>query len=171
MGEISRTLLDSLDCPVFKSAPTILNAAVHTFPSPPDRQTQFRASKETSLEQYYASGARLFSASPTCAEFVPPSSISLGLCDGRLFNSRPDERVQVGTGTSTKAPGIFERRAAEIGRGISTTMGKLEKLAQLAKRKTLFDDRPIEINELTSIIKQDLSSLNQQIGSLQALTR
>ncbi|KAL2065253.1 hypothetical protein VTL71DRAFT_2922 [Oculimacula yallundae] len=65
----------------------------------------------------------------------------------------------------------FARRAAEIGRGISTTMGKLEKLAQLAKRKTLFDDRPIEINELTSIIKQDLSSLNQQIGSLQTLTR
>lgn len=50
-------------------------------------------------------------------------------------------------------------------------MGKLEKLAQLAKRKTLFDDRPVEINELTSIIKQDLSSLNQQIGSLQSLTK
>ncbi|KAI2619786.1 putative ER-golgi SNARE complex subunit [Hypomontagnella submonticulosa] len=65
----------------------------------------------------------------------------------------------------------FARRAAEIGRGIAATMGKLEKLAQLAKRKTLFDDRPVEINELTFIIKQDLSSLNQQIGSLQALTR
>ncbi|OTA98374.1 hypothetical protein M426DRAFT_326027 [Hypoxylon sp. CI-4A] len=65
----------------------------------------------------------------------------------------------------------FARRAAEIGRGIGATMGKLEKLAQLAKRKTLFDDRPIEINELTFIIKQDLSSLNQQIGGLSALTR
>jgi len=50
-------------------------------------------------------------------------------------------------------------------------MGKLEKLAQLAKRKTLFDDRPVEINELTSIIKQDLSALNSQIGQLQALSR
>ncbi|KAI0172978.1 putative ER-golgi SNARE complex subunit [Hypoxylon sp. FL1284] len=65
----------------------------------------------------------------------------------------------------------FARRAAEIGRGIAATMGKLEKLAQLARRKTLFDDRPIEINELTFIIKQDLSSLNQQIGGLQTLTR
>ncbi|KAI0894282.1 putative ER-golgi SNARE complex subunit [Annulohypoxylon nitens] len=65
----------------------------------------------------------------------------------------------------------FARRAAEIGRGIAATMGKLEKLAQLAKRKTLFDDRPVEINELTFIIKQDLSSLNQQIGGLQTLTR
>lgn len=41
----------------------------------------------------------------------------------------------------------------------------------VAKRKTLFDDRPVEINELTFIIKQDLSSLNQQISSLQTLTR
>jgi syntaxin 5 len=83
----------------------------------------------------------------------------------------------------------FARRAAEIGRGISGTMGKLEKLAQrtrahvffapshtnfffpVAKRKTLFDDRPVEINELTFIIKQDLSSLNQQISSLQTLSR
>ncbi|KAF5233139.1 hypothetical protein FANTH_12669 [Fusarium anthophilum] len=65
----------------------------------------------------------------------------------------------------------FARKAAEIGRGISATMGKLEKLAQLAKRRTLFDDRPVEINELTFVIKQDLSSLNQQIGALQTLSK
>ncbi|CAJ2503542.1 Uu.00g109360.m01.CDS01 [Anthostomella pinea] len=65
----------------------------------------------------------------------------------------------------------FARRAADIGRGIGGTMGKLEKLAQLAKRKTLFDDRPVEINELTFVIKQDLNSLNQQISGLQTLTR
>jgi len=41
----------------------------------------------------------------------------------------------------------------------------------VAKRKTLFDDRPLEINELTYIIKQDLSSLNSQISSLQSLTK
>lgn len=65
----------------------------------------------------------------------------------------------------------FARKAAEIGRGISSTMGKLEKLAQLAKRRTLFDDRPVEINELTFVIKQDLSSLNQQIGALQSMSK
>lgn len=40
----------------------------------------------------------------------------------------------------------------------------------VAKRKTLFDDRPVEISELTYVIKQDLASLNNQIASLQALT-
>ena len=41
----------------------------------------------------------------------------------------------------------------------------------VAKRKTLFDDRPLEINELTYIIKQDLSALNTSISSLQQLAR
>lgn len=49
-------------------------------------------------------------------------------------------------------------------------MGKLEKLAQLARRKTLFDN-PVEINELTFVIKQDLSGLNQQIAGLQDVVR
>lgn len=41
----------------------------------------------------------------------------------------------------------------------------------MAKRKTLFDDRPVEIAELTFIIKQDLSSLNSQISQLQSLSK
>lgn len=35
----------------------------------------------------------------------------------------------------------------------------------------MFDDRPVEINELTYVIKQDLSSLNSQISSLQSLSK
>ena len=41
----------------------------------------------------------------------------------------------------------------------------------VARRKTLFDDRPVEIAELTYVIKQDLSSLNSQISSLQSLSK
>ena len=65
----------------------------------------------------------------------------------------------------------FARNALQIGRGISATMGKLERLAQLAKRKAIFDDRPVEISELTYVIKQDLAALNSQISSLQQLTQ
>ncbi|PHH68639.1 hypothetical protein CDD82_378 [Ophiocordyceps australis] len=82
-----------------------------------------------------------------------------------------DAQKAAAHGDSQPRRSDFARKAAEIGRGISATMGKLEKLAQLAKRRTLFDDRPVEINELTFIIKQDLSSLNQQIGSLQSLSK
>ncbi|RMZ81246.1 hypothetical protein DV737_g2545, partial [Chaetothyriales sp. CBS 132003] len=65
----------------------------------------------------------------------------------------------------------FARNAAHIGRGITATMGKLERLAQLARRKAIFDDRPVEISELTYVVKQDLAALNQQISSLQLLTQ
>ncbi|KAF5512074.1 Integral membrane protein sed5 [Colletotrichum aenigma] len=82
-----------------------------------------------------------------------------------------DSQKAVADGDSRPRRSEFARQAAQIGRGISATMGKLEKLATLARRRTLFDDRPVEINELTYIIKQDLSSLNQQIGNLQVLTR
>lgn len=41
----------------------------------------------------------------------------------------------------------------------------------VAKKKSLFDDRPSEIQELTYIIKGDLNSLNQQIAKLQELGR
>ena len=37
----------------------------------------------------------------------------------------------------------------------------------VAKRKSLFDDKPVEIQELTYIIKQDIGSLNKQIAQLQ----
>lgn len=46
-------------------------------------------------------------------------------------------------------------------------MDKLSKLAKLAKRKTLFDDRPEEINQLMFVIKQDIGRINARIASLQ----
>ncbi|KAI0778432.1 t-SNARE [Trametes elegans] len=65
----------------------------------------------------------------------------------------------------------FTRMASAIGKDISSTTIKLGKLAQLAKRKTLFDDRPVEISELTYIIKQDIANINRQIAQLQAYVK
>ncbi|KAF8599716.1 t-SNARE [Ceratobasidium sp. AG-I] len=65
----------------------------------------------------------------------------------------------------------FARMAGGIGRDIAGTTVKLEKLAQLAKRKTLFDDKPVEISELTYVIKQEIASINKQIATLQAFVR
>ncbi|CAH1407635.1 unnamed protein product [Nezara viridula] len=67
--------------------------------------------------------------------------------------------------------GEFMMLARSIGRNISSTYDKLEKLTLLAKRKPLFNDRPTEIQELTYIIKEDLNSLNSQIAKLQEVIR
>lgn len=44
-------------------------------------------------------------------------------------------------------------------------------LLTVAKRKSLFDDKPVEIQELTYIIKEDINSLNKQIAQLQQIAR
>uniref|UniRef100_A0A4W6EZP6 Syntaxin 5A n=1 Tax=Lates calcarifer TaxID=8187 RepID=A0A4W6EZP6_LATCA len=77
-------------------------------------------------------------------------------------------------------PSIFPRvtkktfclfHCRRIGKDLSNTFAKLEKLTILAKRKSLFDDKAVEIEELTYIIKQDINSLNKQIAQLQDLVR
>ncbi|TGZ84910.1 t-SNARE [Ascodesmis nigricans] len=50
-------------------------------------------------------------------------------------------------------------------------MGKLERLALLARRRNMFDDPAVEIGELTYIIKADLSAINSSISDLQAFVR
>ncbi|XP_069749947.1 syntaxin-5a [Narcine bancroftii] len=65
----------------------------------------------------------------------------------------------------------FTVMAKRIGKDLSNTFSKLEKLTILAKRKSLFDDKAIEIEELTYIIKQDINSLNKQIAQLQDFVR
>ncbi|KAK7922441.1 hypothetical protein WMY93_009343 [Mugilogobius chulae] len=73
--------------------------------------------------------------------------------------------------TALRQRSDFTVMAKRIGKDLSNTFAKLEKLTILAKRKSLFDDKAVEIEELTYIIKQDINSLNKQIAQLQDLVR
>ncbi|GBF92493.1 syntaxin-like [Raphidocelis subcapitata] len=64
----------------------------------------------------------------------------------------------------------FARKASQIGLAIHKTSMKLQKLAQLAKRTSMFDDPSLEIDELTGIIKRDIQSLNDGIAELQRVS-
>ncbi|KAI3754269.1 hypothetical protein L1987_54049 [Smallanthus sonchifolius] len=63
----------------------------------------------------------------------------------------------------------FNKRASKIGYGIHHTSQKLAKLAKLAKRTSVFDDPTTEIQELTAVIKQDITALNSAVVDLQLL--
>lgn len=63
----------------------------------------------------------------------------------------------------------FNKRASKIGFGIHQTSQKLAKLAKLAKRTSVFDDPTLEIQELTAVIKQDITALNSAVVDLQLL--
>uniref|UniRef100_A0A8C3MR66 Uncharacterized protein n=1 Tax=Geospiza parvula TaxID=87175 RepID=A0A8C3MR66_GEOPR len=85
---------------------------------------------------------------------------------------RPLTSCRVATGPrSSCSPANRCRDGRRIGKDLSNTFAKLEKLTLLAKRKSLFDDKAVEIEELTYIIKQDIGGLNAQIARLQELLR
>lgn len=54
---------------------------------------------------------------------------------------------------------------------ITLTCCNVSSVSAVAKRKSLFDDKAVEIEELTYIIKQDINSLNKQIAQLQDFVR
>jgi len=71
--------------------------------------------------------------------------------------------------TSTRSE--FTHAASTIGKEINNTVAKLQRLTQLAKRRTMFDDNPTEINDLIQMVKQDITRINQRIDYLQMNSR
>lgn len=65
----------------------------------------------------------------------------------------------------------FMGYAREIGKDLAQTYAKLEKLTLLSKKKSLFDDRGSEIEQLSQMIKGDIQHLNQQISKLEELKK
>ncbi|KAI8087883.1 t-SNARE [Gilbertella persicaria] len=102
-----------------------------------------------------------------CERMRSRSQTPTSLLERRALLSPEETTVKKTTHTRSE----FSLMAAEISRQITNTAGKLEKLTRLAKRKTLFDDKPVEISELTFIIKQDIAKLNKQIAMLQDYTK
>jgi len=61
----------------------------------------------------------------------------------------------------------FMNKSRLIGRHIYSTYAKLEKMTHLAKKRSLFDDsHDREMQELTGIIRHDLTSLTKQLEDL-----
>ena len=60
----------------------------------------------------------------------------------------------------------FQKNASVVANEISQTAQLLSKLAILAKRKPMFNDNPIEIAELSFLIKRKIYSIEQQLIKL-----
>jgi len=88
---------------------------------------------------------------------------------GQNLNCNP--RRSNGAVVATREASQLMHIARSIGKDITTTYSKVEKLTLLAKRKTIFDDKPMEIQKLTNMIKQDIAHLNKQIGQLQTIAK
>ncbi|XP_076972053.1 syntaxin-5 [Tamandua tetradactyla] len=117
---------------------------------------------------------------PPPVALIPPLSDTMSCRDRtQEFLSACKSLQSHQNGIQTNKPALravrqrseFTLMAKRIGKDLSNTFAKLEKLTILAKRKSLFDDKAVEIEELTYIIKQDINSLNKQIAQLQDFVR
>ncbi|KAL8171477.1 hypothetical protein V2J09_023281 [Rumex salicifolius] len=63
----------------------------------------------------------------------------------------------------------FNKKASQIGLRIYEASQKISRLAKLAKRSSMFDDPTVEIQELTMLIKNDITALNTAVADLQIL--
>lgn len=93
----------------------------------------------------------------------------------KSFASIPDATSSIaapkfeGPKSAASIQSEFSRRASQIGLGIHQTSQKLTKLAKLAKKTSVFDDPTVQIQELTAVIKQDITALNSAVVDLQLL--
>ncbi|KAJ3209582.1 cis-Golgi t-SNARE syntaxin [Dinochytrium kinnereticum] len=97
------------------------------------------------------------------------SMLQRGMAAPYMLNGGSQERSKLLTDAGAPVPqskSEFAKAASTVAKEINGTILKLHKLSQLAKKKSLFDDRPLEINELIHIIKQDIAKVNRQIGAL-----
>lgn len=63
----------------------------------------------------------------------------------------------------------FNRMSSRLGLRIHQTSQKIDRLWNLTKRSSIFDDRSRENEELTALIKNDITALNMGISDLQTL--
>jgi syntaxin 5 len=79
------------------------------------------------------------------------------------------------TGTATHEPSRatcqsdFSKRASQISFSIHQTSQLLANLKKLAKRTSMFENPAVEIQQLTTVIKQDITALSAAISDLQVL--
>ncbi|CCJ28507.1 unnamed protein product [Pneumocystis jirovecii] len=83
----------------------------------------------------------------------------------KRFHSQNKESIHINE-SKKYIKNDFGNIASKIAKDINKTGEKLQRLAQLARKKTLFDDKPSEISELIYIIKQNIEDLNSEISNL-----
>jgi syntaxin 5 len=81
--------------------------------------------------------------------------------------SQNDPSTSKSTETSYRSE--FNIKSSRIRKGINETSMKISRLAKLARKSSIFDDPMKEIQELTGLIKGDITALNMAVSDLQTI--
>ncbi|KAM0961892.1 hypothetical protein TB1_020515 [Malus domestica] len=115
---------------------------------------------------------------PTSASATAASSSTSDLssnCMGWFRCWFSDTLRSSNSSSPSKSPGPafsrseFNKKASQIGMEIQKTSQKIARLAQLAKMSSMFNDPTMEIQELTALVKNDITTLNVALTNLQTI--
>lgn len=65
----------------------------------------------------------------------------------------------------------FSKATSSISNDVSKAALKLQRLTEMVRTKSLFDDKSMEINQLTTSIKADLTGINQDLEKLESFVK
>ncbi|KAL6470197.1 hypothetical protein MHYP_G00213160 [Metynnis hypsauchen] len=150
-----------------RHGPKSSQEGVYTGPSQTQTQSQLVQALETPLAMPVPLAPLVDTSNMSCRDRTSEFQSVCKSLQGRQNGAQDIKPVH----NAVRQRSDFTLMAKRIGRDLSNTFAKLEKLTILAKRKSLFDDKAVEIDELTYIVKQDINSLNKQIAQLQELVR
>ncbi|XP_059597407.1 syntaxin-31 isoform X3 [Vitis vinifera] len=86
-----------------------------------------------------------------------------------VANHAEDDPATSRSLASASSRSEFNKKASRIGLGIHEACLKISRLAKLAKKSSMFNDPIMEIQELTALIKDDITALNIAVSDLQTL--
>ncbi|XP_073284744.1 LOW QUALITY PROTEIN: syntaxin-31-like [Primulina huaijiensis] len=81
----------------------------------------------------------------------------------------PQTQLDQDPNAATPDRSEFNKNASKIGLRIHQTSQKIDRLSNLTRRSSIFDDRSRENEELTALIKNDITTLNLALSDLQTL--
>ncbi|AJV52393.1 cis-Golgi t-SNARE syntaxin [Saccharomyces cerevisiae] len=87
------------------------------------------------------------------------------------LQEKESENFANNTTGNGKSVSEFQKKASGIAHEISSTAQLLSKLAVLAKRKPMFNDNPVEIAELSFLIKRKIYAIEQSLVQLSQLKK
>lgn len=86
-----------------------------------------------------------------------------------IISKKNKTQVSGGRGEEVRGKSEFQQKASQIAHEIANTAIQLGKLSQLAKRKPLLNDNPVEIMELTFLIKRRIYTIENELMELNKL--
>lgn len=88
-----------------------------------------------------------------------------------IADTQCKQRGRQPVGRPRPAKTVFGTAASRLGRALHAVEGRIERIGRLANKSSLFDDPAAEINEIMSLVREEMSAVGRQLEVLNGTRR